>query len=282
MRTLAAIAPALLLAIGSGATPSPAAAAPVQATAAGASTKAAKAQAAKRQPGMAKVGAGTYAPIYPPTPEESRIPMEAFELDRYPVTNGEFLAFVRATPNWRKGRVSRIFADPRYLEHWAGPTELGPDVDPDAPVTRVSWFAARAYCEAQGKRLPTENEWEYAASASATDPDGKKDPAFVQMLLDWYSKPTPKKLPAVGGGEPNYWGIHDLHGLVWEWVVDYGSTMVTSDSREDGDPDKMRFCGASAINAGDKEDYAGFMRYAFRSSLQGGYTVGNLGFRCAR
>lgn len=231
---------------------------------------------------MAKVEAGVYVPIYPPSPEETRISMASFELDRTPITNREFLEWVRATPNWRKGRTPRIFADQRYLSHWEGPLELGSEVDPDAPVTRVSWFAAKAYCEAQGKRLPTENEWEYAASASETSPDGKRDAAFVRRLLEWYSKPTPKRLPAVGQTEANYWGIHDLHGLVWEWVVDYGSTMVTSDSREDGDPDMMRFCGAAAINAGDKEDYAGFMRYAFRSSLQGAYTVSNLGFRCAK
>lgn len=267
MRALAAIVPALLLIAGA-----------AQASASVAGTKAAAAPKA----GMAKVGAGIHLPLYPPSPEEVRIPMKAFELDRLPVTNGDYLEWVRENPNWRKGRVPAIFADARYLSHWAGPLELGPDVDPRAPVTRVSWFAAKAYCEARDKRLPTENEWEYAASASANQADGRKDPAFVKKLLDWYSRPTPKALPPVGSGEANFWGIRDLHGLVWEWVVDFGSTMVSSDSREDGDPDKMRFCGASAINAGDKEDYAGFMRYAFRSSLQGPYTVGNLGFRCAR
>jgi len=238
--------------------------------------------AGKKAGGMVAVGAGNHLPVYPPSPEEAVIPMKAFEIDRLPVTNGDYLAFVTKNPKWRRGQVPRLLADARYLQHWKGPLELGPDADPDAPVTRVSWFAAKAYCEAQGKHLPTENEWEYAAAASETSPDGRSDPAFTARLLGWYSRPTPKVLPKVGQGAPNHWGAQDMHGLVWEWVLDFGSTMVSSDSREDGDPDKMRFCGASAINAGDKEDYAAFMRYAFRSSLQGPYTVGNLGFRCAR
>lgn len=43
-----------------------------------------------------------------------------------------------------------------------------------------------------------------------------------------------------------------------------------------------RFCGAGAVTAADKNDYASFMRIAFRSSLKAGYTAGSLGFRCAR
>lgn len=203
-------------------------------------------------------------------------------MDPTPVTNAEFLAFVKTRPKWRRGKAPRIFADEGYLAHWSGPTELGPAAPKDAPVVRVSWFAARAYCEWKGKRLPTENEWEYAASASETAADGKRDPAFVSKLLAWYSKPNPKVFPPVRQGTPNLWGLYDLHGLVWEWVDDFGSTMVSADSRGDKDPDKLAFCGASAINAGEKGDYAAFMRHAFRSSLQGAYTVGNLGFRCVK
>lgn len=231
---------------------------------------------------MRPIPAGIHEPVYPPSPKDTRIPVPAFLLDETPVTNGQYLEFVRAHPRWRRGTTPKIFADEGYLGHWAGPLTLGDRATADAPVVRVSWFAARAYCQLKGKRLPTENEWEYAASASATVADGKRDPAFVASLLQWYSRPTPKVLPPVARGTPNFWDVHDLHGLIWEWVDDFGSTLVTSDSREDGDPDMLRFCGAAAINAGDKEDYAAFMRYAFRSSLHGSYSIGNLGFRCAK
>jgi formylglycine-generating enzyme required for sulfatase activity len=177
--------------------------------------------------------------------------------------------------------VARVFADDGYLAHWAGPTELGPDARPEQPVTRVSWFAARAYCSARGKRLPTEVEWELAAAAGDTSPDGAAEPGFRERILAWYAKPATGELPDVGGGPPNFWGIRDLHGLVWEWVLDYNSTLVSGDSRSGKSADRIPFCGTGAFTAGDNEDYAGFMRLAFRSSLEARYTMRALGFRCA-
>jgi formylglycine-generating enzyme required for sulfatase activity len=222
------------------------------------------------------VGPAVYRPSFPPAPDEAEVSMPAFRLDITPVTNAEFLAFVRAHPEWRLDRVARVRAEEGYLSHWAGPLDLGSAV-PNQPVTHVSWFAARAYCAADGGRLPTEAEWELAAAASATEPDARRDPAFVQQLLDWYSVPTPERLPDVGG-EPNLWGVRDLHGLVWEWVEDFNATLVGDDRDPNSD---ARFCGGGALSSANPEDYAAFVRFAFRSSLRGGFTVANLGFRCA-
>lgn len=232
--------------------------------------------------GMVKVGPGVLRPLFPPTPEEKELPVSAFWLDRLPVTNAEFLAFVRTSPRWRRNSVTRLFADASYLSHWAGPVTLGPGAAPDQPVVQVSWFAAKAYCSAQGKRLATENEWELAAAASATRADGQDEPGFREQILSWYSRPTPTVLAKVGQGPANFWGARDMHGLVWEWVLDFSNTLVAGDSREDGDPNKANFCGAGALAADAKGDYASFMRIAFRSSLQASYTTANLGFRCAK
>ena len=238
--------------------------------------------AAGLQTDLAKVGPGVLRPLYPSSPDETEVKVEAFLLDRTPVTNAQYLAFVRSNPRWQKGQVPRLFVDENYLALWATPTKLGPRAAPNAPVVHVSWFAAKAYCEARGARLPTENEWEMAAAASETQPDASRDPAFLARILAWYSRPTPERLPDVAQGRANYWGVQDLHGLVWEWVLDFGNALVSGDSRENGDPDTMRFCGAGALSAKDREDYASFMRLAFRSSLQPAYSTANLGFRCAR
>ncbi len=136
--------------------------------------------------GMVRVGPGILRPVYPPSPEETELPVAAFWLDRLPVTNAEFLAFVQAHPRWRRGTLPRLFADESYLAHWAGPTTLGPAALPEQPVVRVSWFAAKAYCAARGARLPTETEWELAAAASPTRPDGRDEPGYHEQLLNWY------------------------------------------------------------------------------------------------
>jgi formylglycine-generating enzyme required for sulfatase activity len=235
----------------------------------------------RRDDGMARVGPGTYRPLYPPSPAESEVLVKAFALDRYPVTNGAFRLFVLAHPEWRRDRVAAVFADDGYLSHWASATELGPEVDERQPVVRVSWFAAKAYCTGRDARLPTEAEWELAASASRTRPDGRDDPAWREQILDWYSRPNQARLPVVGSTPANYWGIHDLHAVVWEWVLDFNASMLATDARSAGGADKLTFCGGGAVNATDKGDYPTFMRVAFRSSLRAAYTTHNLGFRCA-
>ncbi|MCB9743890.1 MAG: formylglycine-generating enzyme family protein [Alphaproteobacteria bacterium] len=226
-----------------------------------------------------KVGAGVHRPFYPPSPAEQEVSIEAFRMDATPVTNAEFLAFAQAHPEWAKGGAPSLFADPRYLQDWAGPAALGVST-PEAPVTWVSWHAARAYCRAQGGDLPTTWQWEYAADAMADAPHGaQKDPATLRRILDWYASDAP--LGAVGQDTPNYWGLYDLHGLIWEWTLDFNSVLVASDPREAGDADTLRFCGAGAVSAEDAEDYATFMRSAFRASLKAAYTTSDLGFRCA-
>ena len=72
-----------------------------------------------------------------------------------------------------------------------------------------------------------------------------------------------------------------MHGLIWEWVSDFNSIILTGDSRSNSAINRDLFCASGALGAVDKENYAAFMRFAFRSSLQGKYTVSNLGFRCA-
>ena len=148
-------------------------------------------------------------------------------------------------------------------------------------MTYVSWFAANAYCESMGGKLPEVLEWEYVAAASSLKKDATRDDDFVNLLLSWYSKPFQfEKLKEVGNSKPNFWGVYDMHSLIWEWNYDFNSVFVTSDSRQDKDVLKSLFCGAGGLGAANKKNYAAFMRYALRSSLKAHYTLGNLGFRC--
>lgn len=205
-----------------------------------------------------------------------------FALMREPVTNAQFLAFVKEHPQWRRDRVAPVFAESRYLKHWRSATELGPDALPQQPVTWVSWFAADAYCRSLDARLPTWSEWEYAAAADETRRDARADPVWRERILAWYSRPSNAALPRTGLQTPNAYGVQDLHGLVWEWTDDYSAMLVSADNRNQGDADKTKFCGAGALSMDDRENYAVLMRVAMLSSLEGVDATSNLGFRCAR
>lgn len=203
-----------------------------------------------------------------------------FALRRTPVTVAEYARFVETHPEWRRGAVPALLADARYLVGWRGPLEPPPGAAA-RPVVDVSWFAARAFCESEGARLPTWLEWEYAAAADETRTDARADPAWRRRILGWYERPGSAALPDVGG-PPDVHGVSDLHGVVWEWVEDFNALFISGDSRTQGDPDRARFCGAGAIGLLDRENYAVLMRVAFLSSLGAADTAGTLGFRCAR
>ena len=231
--------------------------------------------------GMARVGGGTYSPLYRDADGNGDIAVAPFYLDRTAVTNADFLAFVRANPQWRRSRARRLFAEEGYLGHWAGDLAPGSAAVARQPVVNVSWFAATAYARWRGHRLPTVAEWEVAAMAGRRDADGRGEADFDRRIAAWYGRPRPAVLPAVGQTPANHWGIRDLHGLVFEWTADFNSALASSDSRRAGDADTGAFCGAGAVGAGDVDDYAAFLRFAYRGGLQARYVVPNLGFRTA-
>jgi len=231
---------------------------------------------------MVLVQGGVLRPFYPPTPEDKEIPVKSFYIDKMPVTNESYLNFVKKNPVWQKDKVKKIFSDKYYLSHWASPVSLKNSDQKKQPVTYVSWFAAKAYCEAAGKRLPTEYEWEYAGQASLEKQDASQDLEWRKKLLDVYSRPVAKRVAPVGSESPNYYGVFDMHTLVWEWVSDFNGSLLRVDSREGNDADKMKFCGASALDAIETEDYPSFIRMAYRSSLKASYSTAFLGFRCAK
>jgi len=229
----------------------------------------------------ASLPGGVFASVLPADANNADVKVAPFRLRLEPVTNAELLAFVKAHPEWRRDRIASVFAEPRYLAKWAAADALGTDAKPDQPVTQVSWFAAQAFCASEGARLPSWSEWEFAAAADATRTDARSDPAWRAAILNWYAQPSTQALANVGGAA-NVYGVHNLHGLVWEWVDDFNALLVASDSRDQNDPDRLRFCGAGALNLRDRDNYAVLMRIALLSSLKAANTTANLGFRCAK
>jgi formylglycine-generating enzyme required for sulfatase activity len=132
-----------------------------------------------------------------------RIHVDAFYMDRSEVSNESYAAFLKAS-----GRPAPY--------HWG--KQGVPEGKENHPVVNVSWDDASAYCAWQGKRLPTEAEWERACRGIAEGrmyPWGDKAPAPELAHFD-AEAPAP-----VCATKPNYFGLCDMIGNVWEWVADW-------------------------------------------------------------
>lgn len=228
---------------------------------------------------MVPIKGGEYIPLY--GRDSITVSIQDFMMDVYPVTNQEYLTFVKVNPKWRRSKAIKLFVDESYLTKWKSDTLLSVAQKLNAPITNVSWFAAKSYCESKGKRLPTVDEWEYVGMADQKIPDARVLKSYNEYILSWYEKPKTFN-NTIGSTFKNYWNVHDLHGLVWEWTLDFNSVLVSGESRKDVDNDSNLFCGSAAIGATDLMNYAAFMRYAIRGSLKAKYTMRNLGFRCVK
>jgi formylglycine-generating enzyme len=231
---------------------------------------------------MARLPAGAFLPFFKvnpgkgkSAPEARPVSVRAFRFDATPVTNAQFLAFLDEHAQWRRSSIKSLFAESRYLHNWTGDLTPPPGQD-QAPVTNVSWFAAEAFCEARGLRLPITEEWEYALADAGRGRDN-----VTRRSLEWFSAPNPQRLDTVRRGPANGFGVYDLVGLVWEWTQDFSSAATGTEQRNTSSKDDAQFCGGGAIGVRDAADYPGFMRYALRASLKATYVQDNLGFRCA-
>ena len=178
----------------------------------------------------AKDGASTFdspaVPVdtSPPSDDtESFAVVAGIRMARREVTNREYLAFLEAKPEWRKDRIAPGFHDGDYLENWPAPDRL-PEGLEEHPVTRVSWFAAQAYCRWAGGRLPTTHEWLSASHEGLSRypwgdalPDRPPGNLAGEEHRDGYEGTAPVgAFPA--GNTPE--GIADLYGNAWEWCAD--------------------------------------------------------------
>jgi len=217
-------------------------------------------------------------------PEEAplhRVFVTDFWIERQPVTNAEFAAFLDAT-GLRPGTERRYDEDDpdARIHRRAGRWTADPGFE-DHPVVEVSWFGARDYCRWRGRRLPTEAEWEKAARGD----DGRPYP--------WGTSPPSADTAVFGraynatapvGGRPrgaSPYGVQDMLGNLREWT----STTFRpypyngNDGREGwSGPGAVVVRGASHDDAASELSVTRRRVYELRGASAGHHFVG---FRCA-
>lgn len=228
---------------------------------------------------MVYIPGGEYKPFY--GPDTLLVKVIPFVIDERAVTNQEYLAFVTKNPQWRKSAIKPLYSDSNYLKDWPTDLQLPKNAKPNAPVCNVSWFAAKAYAKAVGKRLPTLDEWEFIAMADEITANARNKKNYSDAIIDLYLQKN-RQYNEVKLSKPNYWGVYNMFDLIWEWTDDFNSILSTNDSRAGQYDDKELFCAGSATSSTDILNYAAFMRFALRTSIKAHYTIGNLGFRCAK
>ena len=142
--------------------------------------------------------------------------VDAFYMDETEVTNAQFKEFVLENPRWQKWRIDGRFHNGRYLWDWNG-NNYPKGIDKH-PVVNVSWYAAMAYSEWVGKRLPTEAEWERAARGGLVDQKYPHGNTLTPRDANYGN--NIKNTTVVGRYPPNGYGLYDMTGNMSEWCLD--------------------------------------------------------------
>ena len=212
------------------------------------------------------------------------ITIAPFWIDSRPVTNVEFASFLQRVGETRNARGENLFdaddGDAR-LHKIDGVWRADPGFE-QHPVIEASWYGARDYCRALGKRLPAEAEWEFAARGSAgrTYPWGETAPTpnHARFAIGYGRTIDVGSLP--DGATPD--GVFDLAGNVHQWTASIAAPYPyrADDGRED--PDRF----ADRVTRGGAADtQADTLRATWRgASVSRGARAGhhNIGFRCVR
>lgn len=192
------------------------------------------------------------------------IVVDAFYLDSHEVTNEQYAAFVNATrrrtpPHWPKGQMP------------AGKEKI--------PVANVSWDDAAAYARWAGKRLPSEAEWERACRGLVEGQKyiwGDRNPTSKDARFNVLDGPG-----EVCQFKPNYFGLHDMAGNVWEWCADWYEKdyYERAPAKNPPGPGEGLY---RVLRGGSWADVPKYLTCAYRSWARAAERSPNIGFRCAK
>jgi len=210
------------------------------------------------------------------------VSLDAFLMDKYEVTQAEFDKYQLPNPS-----------------HFKGPT---------LPVEQVTWVQAAVYCNARSKaeglspcynedtaacdfqadgyRLPTEAEWEYACRAGTDSEYSFSSDSRKLGEYGWFADNSNKKTHPVGEKKPNPWGLYDMHGNVAEWCNDIYDKSYYSNSPA-SNPHGPADGKQNVLRGGAWKSQDEALRSSYRLGENPGFSDACLardaiGFRCVR
>lgn len=210
---------------------------------------------------------------------QRRIWLDGYQIDRDEVSLAEYLAFLQQRKTVPSDELQRLIwhvitvhALPDYvLARW--------------PALYVTWEEASEFCRVQGKRLPTEAEWEKAARGSHGNlfPWGQENPSPGRAVYGQYHVHEIPLVGAVNGGDDGVspYGLHHMAGNVAEWVADWFGFDYYSilPERNPSGPNAGRYRG---VRGGSWKSKPQMLRTATRSGAPPDQRAPTIGFRCAK
>jgi iron(II)-dependent oxidoreductase len=210
---------------------------------------------------------------------QRRVWLNQYEIDRDEVSLGEYLL-------WLRQQQRRVPEEVRKLiDHVTTIHALPPETLARWPALYVTWSEASDFCRAQGKRLPTEAEWEKAARGDSGNlfPWGQRPPTpALAMFGQYHIHEIPIVAPVESGEEGRSpYGLHHMAGNAAEWVddwfgIDYYATMP---DRNPHGPANGRY---KVVRGGSWKSAPALLRTATRGGASPDQRAATIGFRCAR
>ena len=199
-----------------------------------------------------------------------RVCLSAFSMDKTPVTNAQFRASQGSNSHESDGSCY-AWDGSKLSQGNLASTFQGVD----QPQVCVDWNQAKSYCESQGKRLPTEAEYEYANRAGSSSKWQCGNDESCLNKIAWYSANSNSQTHPVGQKQPNAWGLYDMTGNVWEWTGDWYADYTSSQQQDpqgglsgsyrvyrgggwSSTPVSLRSADRSGTTPSDRYDYLGF------------------------
>ena len=197
-----------------------------------------------------------------------QVTIDSFYMDKHEVTNAEYKAFCEATGY-------------KLPEFWNIESFRCGDSFPDFPVVGVNWYDAMRYANWAGKRLPTEAEWEYAARGGLTGKDYPTGDTVGRIEEKKQPGEWINRIVKAGLFEPNGFGLYDMDGNVWEWVLDNYDGQYYENSPLDN-PQGPAQGSNKVIRGGSWHSGPMCKRVYYRKNLPSNWIDFAVGFRCVK